>query len=134
MNPQFRGGHNLAMKLPKAQFEATVAFYRDALNLEVTEVPSASLEGTVAQSMRVQFGPVTLWLDRVDNYAHAEVWLELLTDDVKTATQHLTQHGVPTQDELEAFPAGLQAHWISNPAGIPHIVRHPDPGDPSPVR
>ncbi|MFF0903231.1 UNVERIFIED_CONTAM: VOC family protein [Kocuria sp. CPCC 205316] len=126
MSPQFRGGLNLAMKLPKAQFEATVAFYRDVLNMEVTEVPSQSLDGTVPQSVSIPFGPVTLWLDRVDNYAQAEIWLELFTDDVETATQHLAQHGVPTQDELEALPTGLQAHWISNPAGIPHVLRHPD--------
>ncbi|MEX5257863.1 VOC family protein [Kocuria arenosa] len=126
MSPQFRGGHNLAMKLPKAQFEATVAFYRDVLNMEVTEVPSESLQGAVPQSVSVQFGPITLWLDRVDNYAQAEVWLELFTDDVGTATQHLAQHGTSTQDELEALLAGLQAHWISNPAGIPHVLRHPD--------
>jgi hypothetical protein len=126
MSTHFRGGHNLAMKLPKAQFEATVAFYRDVLNMEVTEVSSESLEGVVPQSVSVQFGPVTLWLDRVDNYAQAEVWLELFTDDVEAATQHLAQHAVPTQDELEAFPAGLVAHWISNPAGIPHVLRRPE--------
>lgn len=127
MSPQFRGGHNIAMKLPKTQFEATVAFYRDVLNMEVTEVPSQSLDGTVPQSVSVPFGTVTLWLDRVDNYAQAGIWLELFTDDVEAATQHLAQQGVPAQDELEALPTGLQAHWISNPAGIPHVLRHPDP-------
>ncbi|WP_228811119.1 hypothetical protein [Nocardia otitidiscaviarum] len=29
MTPTFRGGHNIAMKLPRAQFDRTVAFYRD---------------------------------------------------------------------------------------------------------
>jgi hypothetical protein len=37
---------------------------------------------------------------RADNCAQAELWPEPLPD-------------------------GLPAHWISNPAGIPHIVRVP---------
>lgn len=122
MEPTFRGGHNVAMKLPKAQFDRTVAFYRDVLGMEVTEQDAAG----VAQSVAVRFGPVTLWLDRVDNLAHADLWLELFTDDVGRATEHLAAHGVAVQDELEALPAGLDAHWISNPAGVPHIVRLPD--------
>ena len=80
----------------------------------------------MAQSVAVRFGPVTLWLDRVDNLAHADLWLELFTDDVGRATEHLAAHGVAVQDELEPLPAGLDAHWISNPAGVPHIVRLPD--------
>ncbi|SRR5690606_14038637 len=122
MEPTFRGGHNVAMKLPKAQFDRTVAFYRDVLGMEVTEQDAAG----VAQSVAVRFGPVTLWLDRVDNLAHADLWLELFTDDVGRATEHLAAHGVAVQDELEPLPAGLDAHWISNPAGVPHIVRLPD--------
>ncbi|XRQ06189.1 VOC family protein [Actinomadura welshii] len=126
MNPTFHGGHNIAMKLPKARFDRTVAFYRDVLGMEVTDHDAAG----VAQSVSVRFGPVTLWLDRVDNYAHADLWLELFTDDVDRATAHLAAHGVGVQDELEPLPAGLDAHWISNPAGVPHIVRLPD-GAPS---
>ncbi|TDC61784.1 hypothetical protein E1200_28130 [Actinomadura sp. GC306] len=124
MNPSFRGGHNIAMKLPKAQFDRTVAFYRDVLGMEVTDQDAVG----VAQSVSVRFGPVTLWLDRVDNYAHADLWLELFTDDVERATAHLAAHGVAVQDELEPLPAGLDAHWISNPAGVPHVVRLPDDG------
>ncbi|MFC7639824.1 VOC family protein [Streptosporangium lutulentum] len=37
MRPTFQGGRNIAMKLPKAQFDRTVAFYRDVLGMEVTE-------------------------------------------------------------------------------------------------
>ncbi|GAB3647570.1 VOC family protein [Glycomyces tarimensis] len=124
MNPQFNGGHNIAMKLPRAQFEQTIAFYRDVLGLEVID-ESEAVAG-VPQSASVRFGPVKLWLDRVDNYAQAEVWLEVFTDDVKAATRHLAEHGVHPQDELEPLPEGLDAHWITNPAGIPHIVRLAD--------
>jgi len=33
---------------------------------------------------------------------------------------------VATQDEREPLPDGLPAHWIGNPAGIPHFVRAAD--------
>lgn len=126
MTPTFRGGHNIAMKLPKAQFDRTVAFYREVLGMEVTDSSSEAVAEGVIQSVAIRFGPVTLWLDRVDNYARADLWLELFTDDVDRATEHLAAHGVPVQDELEPLPAGMNAHWISNPVGVPHIVRLPD--------
>ncbi|QBS44567.1 VOC family protein [Nocardia sp. CS682] len=128
MTPTFRGGHNIAMKLPKAQFDRTVAFYRDTLGMEVTDNSGEAVAEGVMQSAAIQFGPVTLWLDRVDNYARADLWLELLTDDVDRATKHLAAHGVPVQDELEPLPSTMHAHWISNPVGIPHIVRLRDHG------
>ncbi|PSK93636.1 glyoxalase/bleomycin resistance protein/dioxygenase superfamily protein [Murinocardiopsis flavida] len=127
MTPTFRGGHNIAMKLPKAQFDHTIAFYRDILGMAVTDESGAAVAGIVAQSASVQLGPVTLWFDRVDNYARADLWLELFTDDVDQAARHLAAHGVAVQDELEPFPPGMNAHWISNPVGIPHIVRRPEP-------
>jgi hypothetical protein len=37
-------------------------------------------------------------------------------------------HGVRTQDELEPLPADMDGHWISNPAGIPHLVRRTQAG------
>jgi catechol 2,3-dioxygenase-like lactoylglutathione lyase family enzyme len=128
MTPIFRGGHNIAMKLPKAQFDRTVGFYRDVLGMEVTEDSGEAVAEGVIQSASVRFGPVTLWLDRVDNYARADIWLELFTDDVDRATEHLAAYGVPVQDELEPLPSGMNAHWISNPVGIPHIVRLSDHG------
>ncbi|WP_052850304.1 VOC family protein [Streptomyces avicenniae] len=126
MRPTFQGGHNIAMKLPKAHYDSTVAFYRDVLGMEVTEDDGEATGGTVARSASVRLGPVTLWLDQVDTYAQAQLWLELFTDDVEQAARHLAAHGVHPQDELEPLPPGLAAHWISNPAGIPHIVRLPD--------
>lgn len=126
MNPQFRGGQNIAMKLPKAQFEQTVAFYRDVLGMDVADQSGTDVAAGVQQSASVQFGPVTLWLDQVDNYASAELWLELFTDDVEQATSHLADHGVSPQDELEPLPPGMAAHWITNPVGVPHLVRRPD--------
>ena len=126
MNPQFRGGQNIAMKLPKAQFEQTVAFYRDVLGMDVVDESEADVAAGVQQCSSVQFGPVKLWFDRVDNYASAELWLELFTDDVERAASHLAEHGVSPQDELEPLPKGMEGHWITNPVGIPHLVRHAD--------
>lgn len=125
MKPTFRGGNNIAMKLPKGQFEEVVAFYRDVLGMDVVEETGDIADG-VAQSMSVRFGPVTLWLDRVDNYARSDLWLEVITDDVESAARHLRENGVGTQDELEPLPADLSGHWITNPAGVTHLVRRPD--------
>lgn len=126
MKPTFQGGHNIAMKLPKAQYDETIAFYRDILGMEVTDEAGYGVDGVVAQSASVQFGPVKLWLDRVDNHARGDLWLEIFTDDVDRAMQHLADHGVTPQDELEPFPPRLDAHWITNPAAITHLVRRPD--------
>lgn len=126
MTPTFSGGHNIAMKLPKAQFDRTVAFYRDVLGMEVTDDSGEAIAEGVIQSAAIRFGPVTLWLDRVDNFARADLWLELFTDDVDRATEYLAAQGIPVQDELEPFPSGMNAHWISNPVGVPHIVRLSD--------
>ncbi|RLV54902.1 VOC family protein [Aeromicrobium phragmitis] len=119
--PQFRGGTNIALKVPAAQYPATVAFYRDVLGLDVVE-NAAEPYGMVTTSARMEFGPCTLWLDQVENYASAGVWLELLTDDLDAASAHLERHGVRAQDELEPFPAGSRAHWVSNPVFVPHVL------------
>ncbi|MCP2332161.1 hypothetical protein G443_002431 [Actinoalloteichus cyanogriseus DSM 43889] len=55
-SPRFRGGPNIAMKLPAARFDDTVAFYRDVLGLHVTEEPSAAT-GMVSRSVRVDSTP-----------------------------------------------------------------------------
>jgi hypothetical protein len=38
-NIKFEGGVNIAIKIPKAKYEETVAFYRDILKFQVTEKP-----------------------------------------------------------------------------------------------
>jgi hypothetical protein len=124
--PSFRGGQNVAMKVPRAQFDRTAAFYRDALGLETHEVASPDVLAAVSRSVRVDFGPITLWLDQVDNYTQPELWLEILTDDVDGAMVHLRAHGIEHWDELERLPADRPAHWITSPGGIPHIVHRPD--------
>lgn len=120
--PTFTPGTNLAMKIPKASYDRTVAFYRDVLGLPVE--PVADLDApTVAESHTVRFGELTLWLDRVDNYTHAELWLEVRTDDLDAARARLADAGIEPCDEVEPLDVlGRGAHWIANPAGIVHLL------------
>jgi hypothetical protein len=80
----------------------------------------------------------------------AELWLELVTDDVPAAARHLVAAGVVRRDEIEPLPEGFEGFWISSPAASiraagsadrPHPLdsgRHgPDPGaamPPAPPR
>ncbi|WP_033423926.1 VOC family protein [Actinomadura flavalba] len=121
--PSFSGGVNIAMKIPKAEFEATVAFYRDVLRFDV--VPDETGTRDVSRTYRVQYGPTTLWLDCVDHYARPDLWLDLRTDDLARATAHLAAAGVATCDEIEDL-GDAPAHWIKNPAGLVHLLaEHP---------
>ncbi len=63
--PSFNAGVNIAMKIPLAQYDATVAFYRDVLGFTLREEPPGA--STISRSHSLQFGPMTLWLDCVDN-------------------------------------------------------------------
>ncbi|WP_017541317.1 VOC family protein [Nocardiopsis halophila] len=121
-NVRFEGGVNIAMKIPKADYEDTVRFYRDTLGLPVTDHPATGAP-SVARTCSVEFGPVTLWLDRVDAYSRSDLWLELRTSDVPAAAAHLAGAGTPTCDEVEPFEdTDAQAHWIRNPAGVVHLL------------
>ncbi|BCJ62512.1 VOC family protein [Micromonospora endophytica] len=115
--PTFTGGTNIALKIPKFRFEATVAFYRDTLKLPYL--------GEFRGAQRFQFGPVRLWLDQVDNYSQTDVWLEVNTDDPDAAAAYLAESGVPVRDEIEAVEF-MTAHWISDPAGVVHLVSRSD--------
>ncbi|MGY6741616.1 MAG: VOC family protein [Cecembia sp.] len=53
-NIRFSGGPNIAIKIPKIKYEATVAFYRDVLGMEVEERPIS--HPTVSRTHRVKFG------------------------------------------------------------------------------
>jgi|SRR5690606_19689547 len=122
MDIKFEGGVNIALKIPKGKYEQTVIFYRDVLKLEVEE---REIEHpTVSRTHRVKFGNNIMWLDCVDNYTHAETWLELNVDDVKQATQHLKAHGIDTFDEIEEIPE--QMHWVMDPSGSVFIVKKRD--------
>ena len=106
----FTAGRNIAMKVPPHLHEATIRFYRDVLRLkEITKhSPSVGFE----------FGSNNLWIDCVAGLSQAEVWLEVLTNDVAAASQQLETAGIVRRDEIEPLPEGFQAFWVSSPASI----------------
>jgi len=57
--------------------------------------------------------------------SQAEVWLEIVTDDVSAAAKRFSKAGVVQCDDIERLPEGFQGFWISNPASIVHIVAKP---------
>ncbi len=120
---RFAGGRNIALKLPAHQFDATVAFYRDVLLLPVETSP----EGATI----VEFGEMRLWLDRSESLSQAELWLQVLTDDVRKAADTMARSNVVRCDEIEKLPRDFRGFWVMNPAGIVHLVAEPgqDGGD-----
>jgi len=118
MDPTFAAGRNIAMKVPPHLFEATVSFYRDVIGL--TPLDNHPPEVGFA------FGANQLWIDRVPGLSQAEVWLELVADDVPAAAAHLAAAGVVRCDEIEPLPDGFAGFWIANPAAIVHMVAKPD--------
>lgn len=122
MDLRFAGGINIAVKIPKAKYEATVSFYRDILKLDVAEKPIDN--PTVSRTHEVRFGPNIMWLDCVDNYTHSETWLELRTNNIDNAVAYLKTNGTATQDELEQIPENM--HWITDPSGTVFILGQND--------
>jgi len=113
-NPAFSGGVNIAIKVPLHEYEATVAFYRDTLNLPLIEEEQ---DGCI-----FQFGPCRLWVDQAPNLARSDIWLELETNDTMGAARYLKNHGVPRRDELESLPEDFDGFYITDPAGVVHLV------------
>lgn len=110
----FAAGRNIAMKLPPHLYEATLKFYRDVLGLkQITEHPP---------SVGFEFGSINLWLDRVPGISQAETWLEVVTNDIAAASEHLKAAGVVRCDEIEPLPLGFQGFWVSSPASIIHLI------------
>jgi catechol 2,3-dioxygenase-like lactoylglutathione lyase family enzyme len=110
----FRGGRNIAMKAPPHRWEATVAFYERTLGLPIRRREPASVA--------FEFGSNVLWIDRVEHLSQAEVWLEIITDDVAAARGHLDAAGTVRCGGVEPLPPGLDAFWIANPADVVHLV------------
>jgi catechol 2,3-dioxygenase-like lactoylglutathione lyase family enzyme len=119
ITPSFAGGKNIAMKVPSHQWASVVSFYRDVLGLEVIDHdPSDSATPSVVFA----FGSNHLWIDRVDTISQAELWLELVTDDVEAAARHLDLPGIARRDEIEPLGVDFEGFWISSPASIIHLV------------
>jgi hypothetical protein len=111
---KFSAGRNIAMKVPPHQYQATVSFYRDVLGLkEIT---------AHAPAVGFEFGANNLWIDNVPTMSQAEVWLEVVSDDIVAAAEYLDEAGIARCDAIEALPKELQAFWIASPASIVHLV------------
>ena len=91
--PQFSGGANIAIKCPSHTYEQTVVFYRDTLGLPLIEEEA---DGCI-----FQFGPNRLWIDKVPNLSHPDIWLELETNDTEAASSFLKVNGIAQRDEVE---------------------------------
>jgi catechol 2,3-dioxygenase-like lactoylglutathione lyase family enzyme len=102
------------MKVPPHQYEQTIRFYRDVLGLSPL---TAS-----APAVGFAFGSNQLWIDRVPGISQAEVWLEVVTDDLDAAAELLAQEGVVRCDDIEPLAPGFRAFWISSPASIVHLI------------
>lgn len=113
-NPSFSGGLNIAIKVPLHQYDATISFYRDTLGLPVVEEEQ---EGCI-----FQYGPMRLWVDKAPQLTKADVWLELETNDTEAASRYLKNNGVPRRDEIEALPEDFDGFFVSDPAGVIHLV------------
>lgn len=110
----FKGGPNIAIKTPPGDYIKTVMFYRDTLGLEVLSEDE--------NSVSFAFGANRLWIDRVEALSRAEVWLEIVAGNVKSAEDQMARAGVRRCDEIERLPLDFDGFWIANPAGIVHLV------------
>lgn len=113
----FKGGRNMALKLPAHQFDATLRFYRDTLGLPVTVMEDGSPV--------VEFGPMRLWLDRSDSASNSELWLEITTESAKEAEIQLEKAEVVRCDQIEPLPSGFRGFWVMSPANTVHLVAEP---------
>jgi len=107
----YKGGRNIAMKLPLRVYHQTLAFYRDTLDLPVLEEgPNGAI---------IDFGPIRLNLDKVPNQSQTDIWLQVTTDDTTAARSLLADR---VCDEVEALPDAFNGFWIAAPSGTIHLI------------
>lgn len=114
MNAKFAPGRNIAMKVPPHQYETTIQFYRDVVGLTPIDMQPPNIG--------FEFGDKQLWIDCVPTVSQAEIWLELVTDDLDAAAKQLAAAGVVRCDAIEPLPAELPGFWVASPAAIIHLV------------
>lgn len=117
--PKFRGGMNIALKIPKHVYKQTISFYSNVLGFELIKEESEYFP----ECYSCQYGLIKLWFDRMDSYAQTDVWMDLETDDIAAAREYLKSHHIPFRNELEKLPADFKADWISNPAGVVMLLK-----------
>jgi catechol 2,3-dioxygenase-like lactoylglutathione lyase family enzyme len=114
MKKKFSAGRNIAMKVPSHEYSRTVEFYKDIIGFPfIDREPGGVI---------FQFGDKRLWIDREEHISQAEIWLEIVTNDVKSAEKYLKNKGVDRRDRIEELPEGYEGFWITNPADIIHLV------------
>lgn len=111
--PTFRGGRNIAMKVPAHQFEATVEAYRQ-IGIPILE--------RSASTVSFEFGPIRLHVDRVTNLSQAEIWLEFIATDALASADRLARAGFVRCDDVEVLPADFTGFWVTSPSSIVHLV------------
>ncbi|TYR29793.1 VOC family protein [Mesorhizobium microcysteis] len=114
MTTNFEGGRNIALKVPPHQYDDTVRFYRETLGLRMIEGHEPAVG--------FHFGANQLWIDRMPGMSQAELWLEIVTDDMDTAAAHLEQAAVVRCDEIEPLGPNFRGFWVSSPSSIIHLV------------
>lgn len=120
VKPSFKPGNNIAMKIPQHEYQNTVRFYRDVLGFK--ELTSSEAGSTP----KFEFGDKVLWLDNMPGLSQAEIWLEVVTNDVDKASAYLQEQGCYRRDEIEPLPSGFKAFWVSSPSNIIHLVSSGD--------
>jgi len=118
MKPKFSPGKNIAMKVPSLEYDRTIAFYRDVLGFDLLDEPSSP----ETESVVFKFGDKNLWIDRIPGISQAELWLEVVTDDIVAASTYLEATDCVRRDEIEPLPDNFRGFWIANPANIIHLV------------
>jgi catechol 2,3-dioxygenase-like lactoylglutathione lyase family enzyme len=116
--PPFTAGRNIALKVPAAKYAATIAFYRDTLHFPVL--------GEGSNTVRFEFGPMELWVDRVADTDHSDLWLELRVNNLDSAKAALKAAGVQRCDEIEELPPGFPGCWVRSPSDTVHLVYEDD--------
>ncbi|SFM37118.1 VOC family protein [Marinobacter zhejiangensis] len=122
MKAEFHPGKNIAMKIPTHEYQDTVRFYRDVLRFKLI---AGHGDG---ETPRFEFGDKVLWLDCVPGLSQAEIWLEIVTNDIDQAADVFKVQGCHRRDEIEPLPDGFRAFWIASPSNIIHLVTSGNPG------
>jgi catechol 2,3-dioxygenase-like lactoylglutathione lyase family enzyme len=122
MKPVFRAGRNIAMKVPEHEYDRTVAFYRDTLGFRhLADTAPGSAETTA-----FEFGDKVLWIDRAPGFSQAEMWLEVVTEDMDAAAEYLRARDCVLRDGIEPLPPDFKGFWISSPSNIIHLIAAAD--------
>lgn len=118
MKPTFSPGRNIAIKVPEHEYDSTVAFYRDILGLKQITLESPDKY----ESTAFEFGDKNLWVDKISGISQAEIWLEIITDNIQKAKDYLEEKGYCRRDEIETLPSEFKGFWLSSPSNIIHLI------------